>query len=133
MLDIRWMCGRSRRSGIIVIGTNPSQYPEVVFFLIPLLWLPLLSQSNVVIYKSVKSGREKKTELGTLATNVEHQSRSTRSITPVTPVKVTLVPGLVGRQSAGRNKSRCLGLLMSSVSLPPRMRSCMGKEHEQSH
>ena len=61
--------------------------------------------------------------------NMEHQSRSTRSISLVALVRVTpaLVVGLVGRQSTGRNMSRCLGLLLSYVSFPLRMCSAWAK------
>ena len=128
--------------------TTVEHFQPSLFFPTSLLWPPLLSQSTAVMRKCVTNGQEKKTELGTLwhmvqisllrtvvlPMNVGHRTRSTRSITLVALAEVilALVPGLVGQQSTGRNKSRCLGLLTSSVSFQPRtrMRSCMGKEHE---
>jgi hypothetical protein len=69
-------------------------------------------QSTVVIHKHVKSGQEKKTELGTLwhtaqnsllqtvvlPTNVGHQKQPMQSITVAALVEVmlALLPGLVG-------------------------------------
>jgi hypothetical protein len=123
------------------VGNNART--KVSLFPIRSLWPPLLFQSTVVKRKYVKSGREKKTELGTLwpmaqtfllrtvvpPMNVEHRKLSTRSITLAALVEVTLalVPGLVGRRSTGKNRSRCLGLLLS-VLPAPRMRSCLGKK-----